>query len=158
LIDPIVSLAFSIHNAKGVYAVLLGSGVSRSAQIPTGWEITLDIIRKVASALNESCEPDPDKWFRQKFTTPPGYSMLLDQLGKTPAERNGFLKPYIEPSAEDRRSVGCFTDPNTRPPIARSASSKSSCRTKRSSRSCVIRHQPPLTAAFTPPRQNGIQR
>ncbi len=39
MIEPIVSLAFSLHANKGVYALLLGSGVSRSAGIPTGWEV-----------------------------------------------------------------------------------------------------------------------
>ena len=48
MIDPINSLAFSIQANRGVYAVMLGSGVSRSAKIPTGWEVTLDLVRKLA--------------------------------------------------------------------------------------------------------------
>jgi hypothetical protein len=43
-------LAFSLMENKGVFAVLLGSGVSRAADIPTGWEITLDLIRRVGTA------------------------------------------------------------------------------------------------------------
>ena len=38
--DPLHSLAFSIYENPGVYCILLGSGVSRAAEIPTGWEIT----------------------------------------------------------------------------------------------------------------------
>lgn len=41
MIEPIDSLAFSMHGNKGVYALLLGSGVSRAARIPAGWEIIL---------------------------------------------------------------------------------------------------------------------
>ncbi len=41
MIDPVHSLAFSIQANPGVYAVLVGSGVSRAAKVPTGWEITL---------------------------------------------------------------------------------------------------------------------
>ncbi|MDE0305110.1 MAG: hypothetical protein OXI87_09530 [Albidovulum sp.] len=48
MIDPIHFLAFSIQANPGVYAVLLGSGVSIAAKIPTGWDITLDLIRKLA--------------------------------------------------------------------------------------------------------------
>ena len=48
-IDPVHSLAFSIQANPGVYAVLVGSGVSRTAKIPTGWEIILDLIRKLAA-------------------------------------------------------------------------------------------------------------
>jgi hypothetical protein len=43
--DPLIQLAFSLYENKGVFAVLLGSGLSRAAEIPTGWEITLDLIR-----------------------------------------------------------------------------------------------------------------
>ncbi len=35
MIDPIHSLAFAVQANPGVYAVLIGSGVSRSASIPT---------------------------------------------------------------------------------------------------------------------------
>ena len=50
MIDPIDSLAFSIQANRGVYALLIGSGVSQAAQIPTSWAITLDLIRKLAAA------------------------------------------------------------------------------------------------------------
>ena len=48
--DPITQLGFSVYENKGVFAVLLGSGLSRTAEIPTGWEITLDLVRRVATA------------------------------------------------------------------------------------------------------------
>ena len=58
MLDPINSLAFSVQSNRGIYAVLLGSGVSRAAGIPTGWEITLELVRKVAVLQGEVCEPD----------------------------------------------------------------------------------------------------
>ena len=57
MIDPIHSLAFSIQANRGVYAVLVGSGVSRAANIPTGWEITLDLIRKLVKLHEETGAP-----------------------------------------------------------------------------------------------------
>ena len=33
IIDPLVSLSFSIYGNSGVYALLLGSGISRSASM-----------------------------------------------------------------------------------------------------------------------------
>ena len=80
MIDPIHSLAFSVQANPGVYALLLGSGVSRAAGIPTGWEITLDLIRKLAKCYNEECEPDPEQWYLEKFKKAPDYSDLLDNL------------------------------------------------------------------------------
>lgn len=42
--DPLTQLAFSVYENPGVFALLLGSGLSRAADIPTGWEITLDLV------------------------------------------------------------------------------------------------------------------
>jgi hypothetical protein len=49
-LDPMVSLATSVHASPGVYALLLGSGVSTGAGVLTGWEVVKDLVRKVAAA------------------------------------------------------------------------------------------------------------
>lgn len=102
MIDPLHSLAFTIQANPGVYAVLLGSGVSRSAQIPTGWEITLDLARKLAEVAGENCGSDPARWYRERYGKEPDYSDLLDALAKTPAERQQLLRAYLEPTEAER--------------------------------------------------------
>ena len=102
MIDPVHSLAFSIQANRGVYAVLVGSGVSRAAKIPTGWEITLDLIRKLAKLHGETSDPDSEQWYRKKFKKQASYSDLLDELAKTPAERQQLLRTYFEPSDQER--------------------------------------------------------
>ena len=102
MINPIETLAFSMHAKPGVYAVLAGSGVSRAAKIPTGWEITLDLVRKLAAVRKETCEPDPERWYRNAFSEDADYSNLLDTLCGTAAERQQLLRGYFEPSAEER--------------------------------------------------------
>ena len=102
MIDPTDSLAFSIQANRGVYALLIGSGVSHAAQIPTGWDITLDLIRKLAAASGESAEPDPELWYREKYDEAPDYSKLIDGLAKTQTERQQLLRPYFEPNEEER--------------------------------------------------------
>ena len=102
MIDPIHSLAFSVQANRGVYALLLGSGVSRAAKIPSGWEITDDLIRKLAELHEESCDPDPEDWYRCKFKKLADYSDLIDTLAKTPAERQQLLRTYFEPNARER--------------------------------------------------------
>jgi hypothetical protein len=102
MIDPELSLAVSVFQNKGIYAFLLGSGISRSAGIPTGWEIVQDLIRTIAHLRNESCEPDPDAWFHAAFGVEPNYSDILDGLAKSPAERLQILRGYFEPTAEER--------------------------------------------------------
>jgi hypothetical protein len=105
MIDTLLSLAFSLQSQKGVYALLLGSGVSRSAGIPTGWEVVLDLIRKLAKLQGENCDPDPEVWFRQKHGEEPNYSKLLDALAPAPAGRQQLLRSYFEPT-DDERSQG----------------------------------------------------
>lgn len=102
MIDPMHSLAFSIHANPGIYALLLGSGVSRTARIPTGWEITIDLVRKLADLTNQSCGSDPYRWYCKQYGKEPDYCELLDALAKTPAERMQLLRHYIEPNEEER--------------------------------------------------------
>lgn len=104
MIEPLTSLAFSVYSGKGVYALLLGSGLSRAAQIPTGWEITLELVRKIAALQNESCEPKPEKWYFDKFGKEPDYSDLMEALSITPAERTNALAPYFEATPEEREA------------------------------------------------------
>ena len=102
MISPTESLAFSMHANPGVYAILAGAGVSLAAKIPTGWDITLDLVRKLAALRGETCDPDPEQWYRSTFGKEADYSDLLDALCGTPAERQQLLRDYIEPSAADR--------------------------------------------------------
>ena len=100
--DPLLSLAFSMHSNKGVYALLLGSGISRAAKIPTGWEVVLELIRKLALLSDEDCEPEPEAWYSQKYGCVPDYAELLDKIAKTPTERQQLLRAYFEPTAEEQ--------------------------------------------------------
>lgn len=99
--DSIVSLAFSVYSGKGVYAVLLGSGVSRSSGIPTGWEITLKLVEKLA-VLSGAEHEDSVAWYRETYKEEPDYSKLLERLAKSPGDRNLSLRPYFEPTEQER--------------------------------------------------------
>lgn len=99
-IEPFDALALTMHHTPGACALLLGSGLSRAAGIPTGWEITLDLVRKVA-ALRGVPEPtEPAAWYRETFGADPNYSVLLDAIASTPAERRAILHSYIEPGED----------------------------------------------------------
>lgn len=102
-VEPILSLAIAMQANKGTYALLLGSGVSRSAKILTGWEVTLDLIRKLAKMTGQHCEPNPDVWYRNAYGEDADYSNILKEVGKTPADRAAILKGYFEPTEEERR-------------------------------------------------------
>jgi|GEM_PF-2459176 len=102
MLDAVSAIAFEMQSSKGVFALLLGSGVSYSSKIPTGWAITIDLVRKVAALSNEDCGEKPEAWYQNKFGKEPDYSDLLDRLGSTPALRQEIIRGYIEPSAAER--------------------------------------------------------
>ena len=102
MIDPLISVSIAMHRHKGAYALLIGSGVSRPAEIPTGWEIVLDLIRSVARLRGEDCGETPAGWYEQAVGTAPTYDGLLGSLAKMPAERRQLLARYFEPTPEER--------------------------------------------------------
>jgi hypothetical protein len=102
MIDPVLRLAVSMHSSKGVYALLVGSGISRSSAIPTGWEVILDLIRKLAYMKGENSEKDPETWYKTLTGSEPDYSDILDQLTMSSAERVQLLRSYFEPTEEER--------------------------------------------------------
>jgi hypothetical protein len=101
MIDPSTALAFSVFENRGVFALLIGSGVSRTAQIPTGWEVVLDLTRRVAALEGVQDQIDWAAWHQERFGEPPNYSKLLDALAQTAEERRSILHTVIEPTAED---------------------------------------------------------
>jgi hypothetical protein len=102
MIDPLISLAFSLQSNRGAYALLIGSGVSRPAGIPTGWEITLEMVRKVAISSSAEAGDAADQWYRETYQKEPDYSELLDQLCKSNTERQQYLRPFFEPTDDER--------------------------------------------------------
>ena len=101
-VDPVVSLALSMLSNRGAYAVLLGSGASRSAGVKDGWEVVKDLICRVARLRGASVEADPIGWWVSEYGVEPQYSALLGQLGRTASERAELLREYFEPTAEER--------------------------------------------------------
>jgi hypothetical protein len=99
--DTMLSLSYSMYSNKVVYALLLGSGISRSAGIPTGWEVVLDLIRGIAKIKGEDCGNSPEEWYKSTFDKEPDYSVLLDDIAKTATERSQILKGYFEPNDEE---------------------------------------------------------
>lgn len=98
--DNLISLSFKIYKNPGVFALFLGSGMSRSAGIPTGWEIMIDLINKL-QILNHTGSEDPLEWFERFYGTSADYSHIIEQITSTQEERINLLKEYFEPSEEE---------------------------------------------------------
>lgn len=104
--NPLIHLAQQIHHNKGTYAVLLGSGISQAAGLPTAWNIIHDLLVKLATL--QGLEPpheddDLSAWYEQHFKQPLTYSDLVHSLAPTPALQQRLLEPYFEPTPEERQ-------------------------------------------------------
>ena len=104
-----VMLATGLHAQPGVYALLLGSGVSRSAGISTGWEIVSHLVQKAAAAgdpedtqSRELAKSDPEAWWAHRGQGDLGYSSLLAAVAPSSAARQGLLAEYFVATDEDR--------------------------------------------------------
>ena len=119
-IDPALSLALSVHAHKGVYAVLVGSGLSKSAGIPTGDEVVIDLIRRIATADGAEAGDSPKKWYSEKYKKEATYSDLIEMLAPTSEERMSLLRGYFEPT-EDEMDKGSKVPTKAHHAIARLA-------------------------------------
>lgn len=99
--DPTTQLAFSAYENKGVYALLLGSGVSRSAGIPTGWEITMELVKRAGIASGAGEQEDWHGWYVGQTGEQPNYSTLLETLAGTQSERRAIVQGFLEPTAQE---------------------------------------------------------
>ncbi len=91
-------VAHALQANRGVYAVLIGSGLSKAAGVPTGWDITLELVREIAAIEGADASDDPADWWTKTKGGEPSYSAVLKALGGTPAERRRIVAARIEPS------------------------------------------------------------
>ena len=101
-IERLTTLAFSMYSNKGAYAFLLGSGISRSAHIPSGWEVETELIKLLAGSKGEVINEDAHEWFKNRYNTEASYSSLLEELVKTPTERVQLMKQFFEPTDAEK--------------------------------------------------------
>ena len=104
-LDPRISLATAMHAQPGAYALLLGSGASTGAGMPTGWGVVQTLVAQAIAASGERVTPDLDPeawWLNHGDGEPLGYSSLLASLASTPAARRALLAGFFEPSDDER--------------------------------------------------------
>ena len=101
-IERLTTLAFSMYTNKGAYAILLGAGISRSAHIPSGWEVENKLIEQLAATQDVTNVKDWHQWYKDKYGQSSGYSSLLEALVRTPTERVQLMKSFFEPTDEEK--------------------------------------------------------
>jgi hypothetical protein len=100
-LDPIVSLAVAMAESPGLFAFLLGSGVSRDAGVPTGGEVLknaqADLYRLVTSESElPATDAALDDWLSEQGYTELGYSDILALLAPDQESRRAYLAKHFE--------------------------------------------------------------
>lgn len=99
-------LTVALANGQGEYALLLGSGLSMAAGMPTGWDVVVSLARQLAAAHGAPNVPDPVRWYQRQYGRTAGYSRLIEEVAPEPAERARLLGQFFERSVADRH-IGC---------------------------------------------------
>ncbi len=103
-VDPRVALATSLQASPGIYAVLAGSGLSSAAGIRTGWQVTQDLMRRVALAEGvpeEELGDAPERWWINQGRADPRYDTLLEAIAPSAAARHAILRNYFDPPPDE---------------------------------------------------------
>ncbi|MFF8024771.1 SIR2 family protein [Streptomyces sp. NPDC007896] len=108
ILDAKTALALNVHASPGVYALLLGSGISLTSGVKTGWGIVEDLVGRVAAMRDpndtdaaEKAVTDPVAWWAQHYDDVLGYSGLLGAVAPTAAARQAQLARYFQPQEDD---------------------------------------------------------
>ncbi|WP_084182319.1 SIR2 family protein [Mycolicibacterium austroafricanum] len=108
-LSPRVMLATAMHAQPGVNALLLGSGISTGAGMPTGWGVVTNLVEKAAVAdspddheSHRLAAENPEAWWTAHGSGDLGYSSLLAALAPTPSARQGLLREYFTPTEADQ--------------------------------------------------------
>jgi hypothetical protein len=98
-VEPADQLAFALRSAPRLFACLIGSGASRAAGVPTGWEVVLDLVRRHAAQLDEkereAARENPERWYRERYQTEPDYAEVVERLAPTTDLQRSLLAPYF---------------------------------------------------------------
>lgn len=98
-LDPIVSLSVALAEAPGTCAFLLGSGVSRDAGVPTGWEIMRAGLHRLHQLETRSAErvdeQSLDVWLTETGREGITYSELLKLIAPDAAVRREYLATFF---------------------------------------------------------------
>ena len=101
-IERLTTLAFSMYSNRGAYALLLGSGISCAAHIPSGWTVEEELIQQLALTQGIVEAEDWHQWYEETYHEPASYSALLEALVKTSTERVQLMRPFFEPTDKEK--------------------------------------------------------
>lgn len=106
-IEAIQHLAMTLRSSPRLMACVLGSGVSRAAGVPTGWEVVVDLIERQARLFGANVTDDFDAagWYFDRWKKEPDYSDLVEAFAPASSVRRNLLENYftvLDPATDAR--------------------------------------------------------
>lgn len=104
-LPPGATVALALRATPRAFAFLLGSGMSKSAGVPTGHDVLAELCRQAgyASGAKGAVDTDPIEWYASHTGGSPSYDQVLGALTQHPEERVGILRRYFEPNEDEVR-------------------------------------------------------
>ncbi|MBS9532559.1 SIR2 family protein [Mycobacterium sp. M1] len=106
--DPYLPLAFSLASSPGAYAVLAGAGISKGAGLPSAWDIVVDLVRQIAQRDKAAItinDTNAEQWYSDNYGKALTYSSVIEEVARTPHERQALLRGYFEPADEETQAI-----------------------------------------------------
>lgn len=98
-INPIIPLSYNIADKKRKYILLCGSGISKDAGIPTGWDILLEALRLIRHQMDgeviEYTNEEMESYYNEKFEGAT-YSEIIEKMFPGDEEQREFLEEMFK--------------------------------------------------------------
>lgn len=98
-IDPLFPLAVQLAEGHGQYAFFLGSGVSRPAGVPSGWDVRQQTLRDLFRLQEDAEEVDESafaEWLAREGLADASYSSIIGALRPDKPQQREYLAGFFE--------------------------------------------------------------
>lgn len=93
-------MGLAIQSSKNAFALLLGSGISKAAGIPTGIALVSALLERALLAGNVDYD-DPVAWYEETTGNTIAFEGVLEHLSLEGAALRGVLRPFFERTEEE---------------------------------------------------------
>lgn len=101
----LLSLAIQLASSRGEFVVFLGSGVSKAAGIPSGWDVHDRMLRELCIAATQDRDPSPavvQEWAENAGLASSDYSALIERVRPSIADRTAYLRSMFVREGDDQ--------------------------------------------------------
>ncbi len=101
----LLSLAIQLASSRGEFVVFLGSGVSKAAGIPSGWDVHNRMLTELYIAATQDQDPLPpavQEWAENEGLASSDYSTLIERVRPSIPDRTAYLRSMFVREGDDQ--------------------------------------------------------